>query len=394
METLDNGKTITQSATSDIPEVIAHFRYFAGFADKIEGATIPVGAPGVTGQGFTAYTLREPVGVVGQILPWNFPALMAAWKLAPALAAGCAVVLKVSQYTPVTGLLMARLASEAGVPPGVVNLLTGRGSDIGDAISSHPGIDKVAFTGSTSVGKHLGATAMSHLKPVTLELGGKSPVIVTRSADVKAAAKGALEALFFNTGQACECGARAFVDAEIYDEFCEETRQLVEARRVGDPLDPATEMGPLISAKQLDKVVELIESGKEQGAKVLAGGERIGDKGFYLQPTVFADVADDMRIAEEEIFGPVHLISKYQTLEEAIERANNTRYGLAAAVWTADIESMELVTRSIQAGTVWVNTHHVLDAAVPFGGYKESGIGREHGANVLEHYTKVGGWEL
>uniref|UniRef100_A0A1D2ACJ9 Aldehyde dehydrogenase domain-containing protein n=1 Tax=Auxenochlorella protothecoides TaxID=3075 RepID=A0A1D2ACJ9_AUXPR len=389
LETLDNGKTYSQSSTVDIPETIYHFRYFAGFADKIEGATIPVGSAGVTGKGFTAYTLREPIGVVGQILPWNFPALMAAWKLAPALAVGCTVVLKVSQHTPMTGLRIAELALEAGLPPGVLNVLTGKGSDIGDAICNHPGIDKVAFTGSTKIGKIIGGTATGNLKPVTLELGGNSPVIVTDTADLEAAALGAHEALFFNAGQACECGARVFVDERVYDEFCARSIELAKGRKTGDPFDPDVKHGPMISEQQMDKVLELIESGKKQGAKLVAGGERLGEEGYFLQPTVFVDVQDDMDIARDEIFGPVQIIFKYKTLEEGLRRANDTNYGLASAVWTKDIETMQLASRTLKAGTVWVNTHHVLDAAVPFGGYKESGLGREHGKEVLEHYTQV-----
>ncbi|KFM23636.1 Aldehyde dehydrogenase X, mitochondrial [Auxenochlorella protothecoides] len=389
LETLDNGKTYSQSSTVDIPETIYHFRYFAGFADKIEGATIPVGSAGVTGKGFTAYTLREPIGVVGQILPWNFPALMAAWKLAPALAVGCTVVLKVSQHTPMTGLRIAELALEAGLPPGVLNVLTGKGSDIGDAICNHPGIDKVAFTGSTKIGKIIGGTATGNLKPVTLELGGNSPVIVTDTADLEAAALGAHEALFFNAGQACECGARVFVDERVYDEFCARSIELAKGRKTGDPFDPDVKHGPMISEQQMDKVLELIESGKKQGAKLVAGGERLGEEGYFLQPTVFVDVQDDMDIARDEIFGPVQIIFKYKTLEEGLRRANDTNYGLASAVWTKDIETMQLASRTLKAGTVWVNTHHVLDAAVPFGGYKESGLGREHGKEVLEHYTQT-----
>ncbi|KAL4449498.1 hypothetical protein ABPG77_007142 [Micractinium sp. CCAP 211/92] len=384
LETLNNGKTYTQSRTIDVPGTAQHFRYFAGWCDKIQGSTIPVAT-----EGFTAYTLREPIGVVGQIIPWNFPILMAGWKLAPALAAGCTIVLKVSQYTPLTALRIGELALEAGVPPGVLNVLTGKGSECGDAIATHPQVDKVAFTGSTSVGKTIMADAAKNLKPVTLELGGNSPVVVCEDADLEEAVQGCHHALFFNMGQACECGARIFVQEGIYDEFVKRSIELAKKRKIGDPFDESVAQGPLVSEKQVEKVLEYVESGKKEGAKLGCGGKRWGERGFYVEPTVFYDVEDHMAIAKDEIFGPVQVIFKFKTIDEVIRRGNATEYGLAAAVWTQNLDTMQAVTRGFKAGTVWVNTHHIMDAAVPFGGYKQSGIGREHGAAVLEHYTQT-----
>ncbi|PRW56317.1 aldehyde dehydrogenase [Chlorella sorokiniana] len=384
LETLDNGKTYTQSKTIDVPGTVQHLRYFAGFCDKIEGKTIPCGT-----EGFTAYTLREPIGVAGQIIPWNFPILMAGWKIAPALAAGCTIVLKVSQYTPLTALKLGELALEAGVPPGVLNILTGKGSECGDAITTHNLIDKVAFTGSTDVGKTIMAGASKNIKPVTLELGGNSPIVVCDDCDLEDAVQGAHEALFFNMGQACECGARLFVQEGIYDQFVKKSIELAKKRKVGDPFDESVAQGPLVSEKQVDKVLHYIELGQKEGAKLGCGGKRWGDKGFYLEPTVFYDVKDDMAIARDEIFGPVQVIFKFSTIDEVIKRANDTEYGLAAAVWTKSLDRMQAVTRGAKAGTVWVNTHHIMDASVPFGGYKQSGFGREHGSAVLEHYTQT-----
>jgi len=374
LETLDQGKTLTQCKSADIPLTAEHFRYYAGWCDKIEGTTIPCSGE------YTAYTLREPIGVVAQIIPWNFPLLMAAWKLAPALCAGCCIVLKVSQYTPLTALRLGQLALEAGVPAGTLNILAGRGKEIGDALTGHPDVNKVAFTGSTSVGKHIMEECSKGIKPVTLELGGNSPVIVAPDADIEAAVKGCHEALFFNTGEACECGARFFVHSSIHDEFVKRSVELAMARKAGDPFCDDVRHGPIVSKKQLDKVLGYVEKGVEEGAKLECGGHHIGEKGGYLmEPTVFSNVSDDMAIARDEIFGPVQVILKWDDIEEVIERANATEYGLASAVWTKDIETMQVLTRGIKAGIVWVNTHHVMDASTPFGGYKESGIGREHG---------------
>ena len=383
LETLDQGKTLVQSRQAHIPQSAEHFRYFAGWCDKIEGETIPSATP------HTIYTLREPIGVVGQILPWNFPLLMAAWKVAPALAAGCSIVLKVSQYTPLTAIRLVEICHEAGVPPGTLNLLTGKGSEIGDAITNHPHIDKVAFTGSTSVGEKIMEGCSGGIKPVTLELGGNSPVVVAPDADMESAVAGAHEALFFNTGEACECGARIYVHESIYDEFVQKSVQLAKQRKAGDPFDTDVRHGPLVSEKQMNKVMSYIKKGQEEGATLAYGGNRIGDKGFLIEPTVFCDVEDHMAISRDEIFGPVQVILKYKTFEEVIKRANDTEYGLAAAVWTKDIETMQALTRGIKAGTVWVNCHHIMDASAPFGGYKQSGIGREHGKAVLEHYTET-----
>lgn len=384
LETLDNGKTYSQCMSIDVPGTAQHIRYFAGWCDKIEGATIPVAT-----EGFTAYTLREPIGVAGQIIPWNFPILMAGWKIAPALAAGCTIVLKVSQYTPLSALRLGELALEAGVPPGVLNILTGKGAECGDAITTNPGVDKVAFTGSTNIGKKIMEGAAQRIKPVSLELGGNSPVVVCDDCDMDAAVQGVHEALFFNMGQACECGARVFVQEAIYDEFVARSLELAKARKVGDPFDEDTAQGPLVSQKQLDKVLGYVESGRKEGAKLGCGGQRVGEAGFFMEPTVFYDVKDDMAIARDEIFGPVQIILKFKTIDEVIKRANDTNYGLASAVWTQGLDRMQALTRGIKAGTCWVNTHHILDAAVPFGGYKESGIGREHGSAALEHYTQT-----
>jgi acyl-CoA reductase-like NAD-dependent aldehyde dehydrogenase len=384
LESLDSGKLLSQTKKSDVPQSIEHFRYFAGWADKIEGSTIPMSM-----DGYTAYTLREPIGVVGQIIPWNFPLLMAAWKLSPALACGCTVVLKVSQFTPLTALKVAELALEAGVPPGVINLLTGKGSEIGDAITTHPFVDKVAFTGSTSVGHKIVEGSAKNLEPVTLELGGDSPVVVWDDVDLDTAVAGAFRSAFFNMGQACECGARIFVHENIYDEFVKRSINMAKAAKIGDPFDESSKAGPVISEKQMQKVLEYIEKGKKEGAKLGAGGKRLGEEGYYIEPTVMYDVADEMSVAKDEIFGPVQVILKFTGEQEVIRRANDTNYGLAAGVWTNSIERMQAATRGIKAGTVWVNCHHLLDAAVPFGGYKQSGYGREHGSAVLHHYTQV-----
>ena len=384
LETLDNGKPYQVARSADLPLTIACYRYYAGWADKVQGKTIPIGG------NYFCYTRHEPVGVVGQIIPWNFPLLMQAWKLGPALATGNTVVLKPAEQTPLTALRVGELILEAGFPPGVVNILPGYGPTAGGAIAYHPDVDKVAFTGSTEVG-HLimEASAKSNLKRVTLELGGKSPNIVFADADMDQAIEGSHFALFFNQGQCCCAGSRLFVEEKCYDEFVEKSVARAKKRTVGDPFDSNTEQGPQVDQTQFDKVMSYIESGKQEGAALLAGGGRVGDKGFFVAPTVFADVKDEMKIAQEEIFGPVMSIIKFRGLEEVVERANKTMYGLAAAVWTRDIGKAHAIANQVRAGTVWVNCYDVFDAAAPFGGFKQSGIGRELGEYGLQQYTEV-----
>ncbi len=384
LETLDNGKPLTEAMTVDLPFVIACYRYYAGWADKIQGKTIPVDGP------HFCYTRHEPVGVVGQIIPWNFPLLMQAWKLAPALAAGNTLVLKTAEQTPLSALRVGELLLEAGFPPGVVNILSGYGPTAGGAIAHHMDIDKVAFTGSTEVGHLiLKAAADSNLKRVTLELGGKSPNIVFADADLDAAIEGVHHGLFFNQGQCCNAGSRLFVEERCYDEFVQKCVDRAQQRTVGDPFDENTKQGPQVDQTQFDKVISYIESGMRDGAKMLCGGSRVGSRGYFIEPTVFADVEDQMKIAREEIFGPVMSIIKFKDIDEVIQRANDTLYGLAAGVWTQDITKAHKVAHSVRAGTVWINTYHAFDTAAPFGGFKQSGMGRELGEYGLQQYTEV-----
>jgi len=384
LEALDNGKPYKVARAADLALTIACYRYYAGWADKIQGKTIPIAGD------YFCYTRHEPVGVVGQIIPWNFPLLMQAWKLGPALAAGNTVVMKPAEQTPLTALRIGELIIEAGFPAGVVNLLPGYGPTAGGAIARHMDVDKVAFTGSTEVG-HLimEASAKTNLKRVTLELGGKSPNIIFADADMQAAVEGSHFALFFNQGQCCCAGSRLFVEEKAYDEFVERSAARAKKRTVGDPFDPKTEQGPQVDDVQFEKVMSFIESGKQQGAKLVAGGSRWGDKGYFIEPTVFADVQDNMKIAEEEIFGPVLSIIKFKDIEDLVERANKTMYGLAAGVWTRDIGKAHAIANSVRAGTVWVNCYDVFDAAAPFGGFKMSGIGRELGEYALRNYTEI-----
>jgi aldehyde dehydrogenase (NAD+) len=384
LETLDNGKPVHVARAADLPLTIATYRYYAGWADKIQGKTIPIAGD------YFCYTRHEPVGVVGQIIPWNFPLLMQAWKLAPALATGNTVVMKPAEQTPLTALRIGELICEAGFPPGVVNILPGYGPTAGAALARHMDVDKIAFTGSTEVG-HLvmEAAAQTNLKRVTLELGGKSPNIVFADADLDEAIEGSHFALFFNHGQCCSAGSRLFVEDKCYDEFVERSVLRAKRRTVGDPFDPKTEQGPQVDKAQFDKVLSYIESGKQEGASLLAGGRAVGDKGFFLEPTVFADVQDHMRIAREEIFGPVMSIIRFKDLSEVVERANASIYGLAAAVWTRDIGKAHAIAHSVRAGTVWVNCYNVFDSGAPFGGFKQSGVGRELGEYGLQQYTEV-----
>jgi aldehyde dehydrogenase (NAD+) len=384
LESLDSGKPVMAAKRADLPLTIACYRYFAGWADKIQGRTIPVAGD------YLCYTRHEPVGVVGQIVPWNFPLLMQAWKLAPALAAGNTIVLKPAEQTPLTALRVGELILMADFPRGVVNILPGYGPTAGAAIARHPDIDKVAFTGSTEVGRRImEAAARSNLKRVTLKLGGKNPNIVFEDAAMDEAIEGCHFGLFFNQGQCCTAGSRLFVDRKIYDGFVEKSVARALRRKVGDPFDPRTEQGPQIDAAHFDRIMGYIESGRQEGASLLCGGNRVGDRGYFIQPTVFADVNDGMKIAREEIFGPVMTIIPFDTLEEALERANQTTYGLTAAVWTRDIRKALAVANGIRAGTVWVNCYNVFDAGAPFGGFKQSGIGRELGEYGLQQYTEV-----
>jgi aldehyde dehydrogenase (NAD+) len=384
LESLDNGKPRHVAMAADLPLVIACYRYYAGWADKIQGKTIPIAGD------YFCYTRHEPVGVVGQIIPWNFPLLMQAWKLGPALAAGNTVVMKVAEQTPLSALRVGELILEAGFPEGVVNILAGYGPTAGAAISNHMDVDKVAFTGSTEVG-HLimKAAAETNLKRVTLELGGKSPNVVFADADLNQAVEGSHFALFFNQGQCCCAGSRTFVEEKVYDEFVERSVSRAKQRTVGNPLDPKTEQGPQVDNDQFHKVMSYIEAGKKDGANMRCGGERVGDRGYFVAPTVFTDVRDDMKIAKEEIFGPVMSILKFRDIDELVDRANTTMYGLAAAVWTQDITKAHHVANNVRAGTVWVNCFDVFDAAAPFGGFKQSGIGRELGEYGLQQYTEI-----
>ncbi len=384
LESLDNGKPLSVAKAVDVAKTVACYRYFAGWADKVQGKTIPIDGD------FLCYTRHEPIGVVGQIIPWNFPMLMMAWKLAPALATGNTVVLKPAEQTPLSALRIGELIVEAGFPEGVVNILPGFGPTAGAAIASHMDVDKLAFTGSTEVGRLImEAAAKSNLKPVTLELGGKSPNIVFADADLDAAVDGAHMGLFSNQGQSCCAGSRVFVEETVYDQFLERSIARASKRVVGDPFDPATESGPLVDQTQFDKVMGYIQSGRSAGATLACGGKRIGNRGYFIQPTVFADVQDGMRIATEEIFGPVMSVLSFKSLDEVISRANHTKYGLAAAVWTRDIKKALAVANGVRAGTAWVNCYNVLDTRAPFGGYKQSGIGRELGEYGLQQYTQV-----
>ena len=386
LETLHNGKPISESRQIEIPAAAECFEYYGGWSDKVMGETIPVKGNHLT------YTLREPVGVVAAIVPWNFPLLLAAWKIAPALACGNVVIVKPASQTPLTALALGELAMEVGFPPGVLNVVTGAGSIVGQALVEHPGIDKIAFTGDTSTGRSIMRGAADTLKKITLELGGKSPNIVLADADMDAAIRGATIGIFYGKGEVCAAGSRLLVDRSIRDEFLDKLAARANKMVPGDPLDPKTRYGAISSRKQLDTVLRYIESGKTEGATLLAGGARadIGTgKGYFVQPTVFSDVKPSMTISREEIFGPVLAAIDFADLDEAIATANDTPYGLAAGVWTRDIKKAHYVARQLQAGTVWVNTYNVYDTAAPFGGYKQSGFGREMSAHALEHYTQV-----
>jgi phenylacetaldehyde dehydrogenase len=387
LESIDNGKPYSVARVADLPLAVDMFRYMGGWATKLGGRTIPWSLPGQ----FLSYTVKEPVGVVGQIIPWNFPLLMAAWKIAPALAAGCTIVLKAAEQTPMTALRLAEIIQEAGVPAGVVNILTGFGETAGAALAAHPDVDKIAFTGSTEVGKLIVQAAAGNLKKVSLELGGKSPAIILPDADVEAAAAGAANAIFFNHGQCCCAGSRLFVHEKIYDKVVSGVADIASKIKVGPGLDPATEMGPLVSSEQFDRVTGYIRSGREQGASVAVGGERVGNLGYFVAPTVFENTKPDMKIITEEIFGPVVCATRFNDddLDRIAKEANDTSYGLAASVWSRDGGTAHKLAQRIRSGTVWINCHNVFDASLPFGGYKQSGWGREMGEDVFHNYTEI-----
>jgi len=389
LESLDNGKTKFMASVVDVPGAVNHFRYMAGWATKIEGSTIEVSIGGPEGGRVNAFTRREPVGVVAQIIPWNFPLVMAAWKLAPALAVGCTCVLKPAEQTPLTALRLGELIIEAGFPPGVVNILTGYGETTGAALVKHPGIDKIAFTGSTAVGKLINKQATDTLKRVSLELGGKSPVIVLPDADPNTVIGGAAGAIFFNAGQVCAAGSRLYVHRKIFDQVVEGVGSAAQGIKLGPGLDPATQMGPLVSREQQDRVLEYIESGRKEGASIVAGGEAPSHEGYYVKPTVMADVKRTMRVVQEEIFGPVLVAQRFDDINEVAALANDTQYGLGASIWSNDLTAVHRLIPKIRAGTIWVNVHGPVDANMPFGGFKHSGLGREHGRVGIEMYTEL-----
>ena len=389
IESINNGKTRFMASIIDVPGARDYFRYMAGWATKIEGTTMQTSIGGIPGAKFHTYVAREPVGVVAQIVPWNFPLAMAAWKLAPALAAGCTCILKPAEQTPLTALRLGELIGEAGFPPGVVNILTGLGETAGAALVAHPGVDKIAFTGSTEVGKLINKSATDTLKRVSLELGGKSPVIVLPDADVNTVIGGAAMAIFFNSGQVCTAGSRLYAHSSIFDRVVEGLSAAAGDIRLGPGLDQATQMGPLVSKEQQERVLGYIESGRKQGAAVVAGGEAPSHPGYYVKPTVLVNVRPEMRVVREEIFGPVLVAQRFDQLDEVVKAANDSPYGLGASIWTNNLSTAHRLIPRIKAGTVWVNCHNMVDPNMPFGGFKQSGFGREHGRVALDMYTEL-----
>jgi phenylacetaldehyde dehydrogenase len=389
LESLDNGKPLAVARAADVPLAADLFHYMSGWATKNTGDTLALNVPYMPGASFHAYTLHEPVGVVGQIIPWNFPLLMAAWKLGPALACGCTVVLKPAEQTPLSALKLAELILEAGIPEGVVNVVTGFGEDTGAPLAAHPDVDKVAFTGSTEVGKLIVAAAAGNLKKVSLELGGKSPNVVFADSDIETSIPGAANAIFFNHGQCCAAGSRLFAEESVYDEVVNGVAEHAKSIKVGPGTDAQTEMGPLVSDEQLSRVCGFLESGEAEGAETVAGGKRIGDSGYFVEPTVLAGTNPQMKVEAEEIFGPVVTVKPFKSTDELIPNANESHYGLAAGIWTSDVSKAHRTAKQMKAGTVWINCYNVFDAALPFGGYKQSGWGREMGKEALELYTEV-----
>ncbi len=389
LESLDNGKPVAVARVADVPLAVDLLRYMAGWTTKIHGSTFPISVPYAPGARFFTYTQREPIGVVGQIIPWNFPLLMAAWKLGPALATGCTVVLKPAEQTPLTALRLGELIQEAGIPDGVVNIVTGLGETAGAALAGHPGVDKIAFTGSTEVGKLIVKAAANDLKKVSLELGGKSPNIVLEDADLDTAIPGAASAIFFNHGQCCCAGSRLFVHKKHFDKVVEGVSAAAKKIKIGPGQNADTDMGPLVSEEQLNRVMGFLKSGQAEGAKSIVGGKREGTRGYFVQPTVLVDARPGMKVMDEEIFGPVVCAVPFTDPNEVVQAANNSIYGLAAAVWTRDVAKAHRIASDLRAGTVWVNCYNIFDAALPFGGYKQSGWGREMGAEALEMYTET-----
>lgn len=390
IESLDNGKPKAVAQAADVPLAIDLFRYMAGWATKIEGTTIPISVPYLSGAEFHSYTLREPVGVVGQIIPWNFPLLMAAWKLGPALATGCTVVLKVAEETPLSALRLGQLIQEAGFPPGVINIITGFGETAGAALSAHPDVDKIAFTGSTEVGKLIvKAAGDTNLKKVTLELGGKSPNVILPDADLPSAIAGAANAIFFNHGQCCCAGSRLFVHRSQFDQVVEGVAEEAKKIKLGPGMHPDSGMGPMVSQIQQDRVCGYLEAGLHEGATAVVGGKKHEGAGYFVEPTVLVDTHPQMKVIQEEIFGPVVAAVPFDDIEEVVATANNSIYGLAAAVWSKDISKAHRIAKRLKAGTVWVNCYNVFDASLPFGGYKQSGWGREMGHEAIDLYTQT-----
>jgi phenylacetaldehyde dehydrogenase len=388
LESLDNGKPFVVARAADVTLAADMFHYMAGWATKIEGNTISLSVPYMPGANFHSYTLREPVGVVGQIIPWNFPLLMAAWKLGPALATGNCMVLKPAEQTPLTALRLAGLIAEAGMPDGVVNVVPGFGETAGAALAAHNDVDKVAFTGSTEVGKLIARAATGNLKKVSLELGGKSPNVVFDDAE-PGAIEGAANAIFFNHGQCCCAGSRLYVQQGRFDEVVDGVAEIAKSIKMGPGMEPGTQMGPMVSDEQMRRVTGYLDSGKAEGATALSGGGRFGDRGYFVEPTVLTNTRPEMKVVREEIFGPVVVAAPFSDLDEVAAVANDTPYGLGAGIWTKDISKAHALAKKIRAGTVWINCYNVFDAALPFGGYKQSGWGREMGHEVLEAYTEV-----
>lgn len=389
IESVNSGRVLPATRAFDVDLSVSYLRYMAGWATKIHGQTLDATVPYVPGGQFFAMTVRQPIGVVGAITPWNVPLGQAIWKVAPALATGCTLVLKPAEQTPLTALRFAKLVAEAGVPEGVINVVTGYGETAGAALVEHPLVDKISFTGSTHVGRLIGEVAARTFKHVTLELGGKSPMVVLDDADLNVTIPGTAIGIFANHGQNCCAGSRLFVHEALYDEVVQGIAEIAKATRLGPPLSPDTQMGPLVSAGQQKRVLNYIQSGLEQGAQLIVGGQALAGSGAYVRPTVFADVQPDMRIVQEEIFGPVLTVARFRDVQDVLRRANDTEFGLGASVWTRNLNKAHWFIKNFRAGTVWVNTHAVLDLGVPFGGIKHSGIGHELGEEAIRHHTHL-----